>query len=246
MRFPSRKDCLAFLRAEGLKPPTVIDVGVLTGTPDLMAAFPSALHLLIEPEAAHRDAIAQAYAGLRHTLIEAAASDREGEAALTAEHRGGRSEVTHSHLLGDGRAGRAVRLARLDTLVAEAQAAGPFLLKIDTDGHEDAVLAGAPETLARSAVVIVEATPGTLAARLAACEAAGLRLFDIVDLAYLHGVLSQADLVFVNPMVFDPPALSPWSSKPFSWDAWTPHEPLADRLKARARVWAGRLLGRRR
>ena len=251
MRFPARKDCLALLAAEGLTAPSVIDVGVLTGTPDLMAAFPDSRHVLIEPEPAHRAAITQAYSGLRHTLVEAAASDREGEAVLVAHRRGGRRDVTHSHVQAgpadaDAPAsGRPVRLARLDTLVDEAAAQAPFVLKIDTDGHEREVLAGAADTLKRSAVVIVEATPNTLSGRLAACEAAGLRLFDLVDLAYYHGVLSQADLVMVNPAVFDPPALSPWMSKTFSWDAWSPHEPFADRLKARARQLAGRLLGRR-
>lgn len=69
MRFPDRKDALAPLKAEGLAPATVIDVGVLTGTPDLMAAFPGVHHLPIEPEPAHAPAIAKAYAGLSHIWL---------------------------------------------------------------------------------------------------------------------------------------------------------------------------------
>ena len=227
MRFPSKSDCLKLLKRAGLDPATVIDVGVHEGTADLMAAFPGAHHLLVEPEAAHAAAIARAYRDIPHTRIAAAASDRDGDAVLTAEHRDGGGAVTHSRLdlldeRPDAGASSAVRLARLDTLVIEAGVSGPFVLKIDTDGHELEVLAGAPETLKHCAVVVVEATLSTLGARLAPLDAAGLRLFDIVDLAYYYDTLSQVDLVFVNPAVFDPAELDPWRSRRFAWRAWRP------------------------
>lgn len=244
MRFPSKPDCLKLLTRAGLAPATVIDVGVHVGTPDLMSAFPRAHHLLVEPEAAHIRAIKAAYSDIAHTLVTAAASDRDGEARLTAEHRGGRSEVTHSRLETiDGRsdtgASSQVRLARLDTLVAEAGRPGPYLLKIDTDGHELEVLAGAEETLRQSAIVIIEAPLHALTARAAALEAAGLRLFDVIDLAYYRDTLSQVDLVFVNPALFDPEALNPWRRPDFDWREWRQLAPLSARLDPLRRLEAG-------
>lgn len=253
MRFPSKADGLKWLKRAGLSPACVIDVGVHTGTPELMAAFPKAHHLLIEPETAHTQLIAQAYQDIPHTLLAAAASDRDGEATLTSEHRGGSEEVTHSRLdkvqgRPDSGTTQTVRLARLDTLVREAGVEGPFLLKIDTDGHELEVLAGASETLKHCAIVICEASVRSVSAQAAALEAAGLRLFDIIDLAYYFDTLAQVDLVFVNPKVFNPPAINPWRHRSFDWREFRQLQPFSTRfdplrrIETRLRRAAARLL----
>lgn len=244
MRFPSKANCLKSLKRAGLQPANIIDVGVHTGTPDLMTAFPKAHHFLVEPEAAHAEAIAAAYADIPHTLVAAAASDRDGTAELTAEHRGGRSEVTHSRLeaiegRSDTGAASQVRLARLDTLVRESGLSGPYLLKIDTDGHELEVLAGAEQTLRESAIVIIEAPLHTLTERAAAVEAAGLRLFDIIDLAYYHDTLSQVDLVFLNPAIADPDTVNPWRRPEFDWRAWRQLQPWTSVFDPLRRLEAG-------
>ncbi len=244
MRFPSKADCLKSLKRAGLHPASVIDVGVHTGTPDLMAAFPKAHHLLVEPEVADAEAIEAAYRDIPHTLVAAAASDRDGTAELTAEHRGGRSEVTHSRLEAvEGRtdtgAASHVRLARLDRLVEDAGLSGPYLLKIDTDGHELEVLAGAQQTLRDSAIVIIEAPLHTLTERAAALEAAGLRLFDIIDLAYYHDTLSQVDLVFLNPALADPDDVNPWRNPDFDWSAWRQLQPWTSVFDPLRRLEAG-------
>ena len=246
MRFPSKPDCLKRLKHIGLAPAAVIDVGVHGGTLELMRAFPGTHHLLVEPEPAHAAAIAKAYQDIPHTLAAAAASDREGSAPLTAEHRGGERAVTHSRFLEAGRNAKAgtvrpVRLARLDTLVSEAGLNGPFLLKIDTDGHEMEVIAGAPQTLRHCAVVIIEAPLHTLTERAAALEAAGLKLIEIIDLAYYFDTLSQVDLVFANPCVFDPPALDPWRHETFRQSAWRQLQPWTAAFDGlRRRTWAVR------
>jgi FkbM family methyltransferase len=237
MRFPSKSDCLKFLKHAGLEPKTVIDVGVHTGTQELMAAFPLAHHLLIEPEAAHADAISKNYAEIPHDFVAAAASDHDGEAFLTSEHRGAREEVTHSRFLNDGH-GVPVRLARLDTLVAEAGCEGPYFLKIDTDGHELEVLAGAKDTLKRCAVVVIEAPLHTLSERCSVLEEAGLQLFDIVDMAYYFDTLAQVDLVFINPTVFERPEFYPWRRQEFSWAEWRQLQPLSAKFSPIRRVAA--------
>jgi len=248
VRFPSKGDCLAFLKAQGLAPATVIDVGVHAATPELITAFPAARHLLIEPEPAHAPAIARAYAGVDHTLLQCAASDQDGQIQIRSVAKGQGAAITHSYVGGSKdvpeAGGRQVRQARLDTLIAETGAVPPYLVKIDTDGHEKQVLAGAPDTLAQSACVIVEATTDTLSDRLRALERAGLRLFDIIDLAYYFDTLSQVDLVCVNPAVFDPPGLSPWRRQTFEPRQWREFEPLSARAGHYWRRLAGRLLGR--
>ncbi len=45
----SLAEVLAHARARGLRPGTLIDVGVAHGTPELYAAFPDARLLLVEP-----------------------------------------------------------------------------------------------------------------------------------------------------------------------------------------------------
>ena len=49
MRGPIKNQALRVLSNRGIRIGTVLDVGVLTGTAELMAHFPQALHMLFEP-----------------------------------------------------------------------------------------------------------------------------------------------------------------------------------------------------
>lgn len=228
-RFPSKSDSLRVLLDAGLSPRTVIDIGVHSGTPELIEAFPNAHHLLIEPEAAHDEAIASNYRNVAHTLVRMGASDHHGEAALTSERRDGSGEVTHSRFLnnepGADSLTAMVKIAPLDSIVADSGLEGPYFLKIDTDGHELNVLAGAGETLKRSAAVAIEVVTRSVTERMAPIEAAGLQLFDVVDLAYFQRTLWQMDLVFVNPAVFNTTDLKPRTSPTANYHAWHAHVP---------------------
>jgi hypothetical protein len=84
------------------------------------------------------------------------------------------------------------------------------------------VLAGAGDAIRQSAGIAIEAVTGSVSAHMAPTEAAGLRLFDIVDLSHYSSTASQVDLVFVNPEVVDPPALKPWRRRTFGYDAGYP------------------------
>ncbi len=85
----------------------------------------------------------------------------------------------------------------LDELLADVQIAEPCLLKIDVDGPELDVLAGASHTLAKCSVVIVEAPLEHIAARATYLADRGFSMFDIVDFSYYEDQLWQADLIFV-------------------------------------------------
>ena len=64
MNTPTKRD--AFSRLSAIHLATVIDVGVAAQTESLVAAYPNALHLLIEPDPQWHDTYAQTYAGIRY------------------------------------------------------------------------------------------------------------------------------------------------------------------------------------
>ena len=66
MRHPTKKD--SFRRLSAIDIATVIDVGVAAQTESLIAAYPNALHLLIESDPQWHDTYAQTYAGIRHVI----------------------------------------------------------------------------------------------------------------------------------------------------------------------------------
>lgn len=145
----------------GVAPTTVIDVGVAAGTPELYAAFPHARRLLVEPlrewEPTLRDLVAAAPAGSAYELC--AAGPEPGELEIGV-HR----VLACSSVVGD-RAGdeadverRVVPVRRLDDVVAQhgLDDGGPVVIKADVEGAELHVLGGAPETLARTQLVLLE------------------------------------------------------------------------------------------
>lgn len=85
------------------------------------------------------------------------------------------------HEVGDG--GLPVLMYRLDDLVAQFALPTPTAMKIDVDGAEAAVLAGAPETLARQELrsVLVEVERAGDDAVVEVLERAGLRLAERID-----------------------------------------------------------------
>ncbi|MBL8702183.1 MAG: FkbM family methyltransferase [Alphaproteobacteria bacterium] len=90
----------------------------------------------------------------------------------------------------DGAKGAPIKVPmhRLDDLVRELDLKPPFLLKLDVQGAEVDVFRGAPETLARTEGVIVEADIDDFAAIHSALDAAGMALF---DLAYFNRAPDQ-------------------------------------------------------
>ncbi|AQR60876.1 hypothetical protein BZG35_03820 [Brevundimonas sp. LM2] len=188
------------LVARGVEIATILDVGVERGTPELIHAFPSLLHVLFEPVAEFVPFIEAAYANVDHRLVRMAVSDRTGEGTLQIESIMG-GEVTHSALVAigtEGEAQRSIPITTLDDAVAAMGLQTPFLLKIDIDGQELRALAGASNVLLNCAVVIVEVPVYEFSQRLRVLEAAGFRLYDIVEPCYYDGSLWQADAIFIR------------------------------------------------
>lgn len=96
-------------------------------------------------------------------------------------------------------------MTTLDITLRGMNSQGSCLLKLDVQGAELDVLAGAPETLARAEAVLMEASiteynigAPRIADMIAAMGEAGFNLFDICDLRRIGPVLAQTDLVFVR------------------------------------------------
>ncbi|KQY12332.1 FkbM family methyltransferase [Rhizobium sp. Root482] len=137
---------------------TVVDVGVLRGTPSLYKAYPNAYLVLIEALPNYRadcEAIIKDRPGELHNV---AVGSYDGEIEINfLEEAPARSSVL-THIIGgtDTRTKMAVPMRKIDTLLAGRELEGDILLKIDTEGYEMEVLKGAPEFLRKVKFVIAE------------------------------------------------------------------------------------------
>lgn len=208
---PSLPGVLRQVRNQGVVPGTVIDVGAASGnwSAECHGVFPGARYLLVEP--------LEEFAGLLRgrvrslgplgsgAFIPAVASGEDGERAFNVHE-----DLFGSSLLREAESGvdgveRTVRSVTVDTLVREAGAPGPYLLKVDVQGAELDVLAGATVTLESAALVVLEVSFFNFHAGgpqfhdvVSHMKQAGFVVYDLFGLAYrpLDGALAQADVVF--------------------------------------------------
>lgn len=145
---------------------TVIDVGANRGQFLLVAArrFPDAALIAFEPLPAAREVLRRAAPRWRPVrLFEVALSDRSGTATFHVSRADDSSSllpITPAQAATfpgtDEVAQVPVRTARLDEVLAPGDLEPPVLLKIDAQGGELGVLAGATGLLDRVATVLVE------------------------------------------------------------------------------------------
>ena len=202
---------LSHVASLGLRPATVIDVGAAEGTFTRVCrqVFPLASYVLVEP----LDEFAAALAELQRSvpgmrICRAAAASQTGEVTFHVH-----SDLYGSSLLLEKEGGpvngtpRTVPAVTLDKLMGTEGTNGPFLLKLDVQGAELEVLAGAPGTLAASEVVIIEVllyqafeNGPQLADVVTFMKARGFVVYDICGFLYrpLDGALASMDIAFVK------------------------------------------------
>jgi len=202
MRRPVKIEALNKLKEIGVPIGTIIDVGVLSGTAELMTAFKDKKHLLIEPIVEYAPAIHKSYKkmNINYELINVAAADKNGEMNLSVSTVIEGKPITHARLTDDveDKNIRVVPVRTVESLLMERALAKPYYLKIDVDGAEMAILEGAKSILDDCSVIEVEAVLSTFWERAALVFQAGFELFDIVNPCYYSGRLSQVDLIFLN------------------------------------------------
>lgn len=203
MRGPLKDQALRVLVNRGIRIGTVLDVGVLNGTPELKAHFPGAMHLLFEPVAEFIPSIQRYYKDVQHEIANVAVSDSTGETTLALESVVDIPglEFSHSHITSqivEGKTYRTVPMTTLDDFLEGRDLPVPYLLKIDIDGHELAAVAGATETLKKCAAVMIEAQILELPERISAVADQGFVLFDLAEPCYYDNALWQCDAILLR------------------------------------------------
>jgi FkbM family methyltransferase len=152
----SKRIVLKRIRNLGVAPKTIFDVGVATGTKGLYGVFPDVRYVMVEPLEESRpflDDLVATYPG--SIAVHAAAGRAAGEADFIVDPSLSGSSFLLKPKFGEI---RKVRVVAIDDLVQEHQLEGPFILKLDVQGFELEVLAGAEQTLKSTEAVITEAS----------------------------------------------------------------------------------------
>jgi FkbM family methyltransferase len=189
----------------GIRPRTVFDVGVATGTNGYYGAFEDVRYVLIEPleeSAPFMKQIVETYPG--SIAIQAAAGPEAGEQDfMICPKLSGSSFLLKRR----GATVRRVPVVTLDGVVQEHALEGPFVIKLDVQGFELEVLKGAVQTLRQTDILILEASLWAdrkgrgmvkLADLISWLDGRGFVLYDIANLARrsVDAAMTELDLVF--------------------------------------------------
>jgi FkbM family methyltransferase len=154
-RGPLLVDALGRLKSRQIPFNTIIDVGASDGrwSEQALNFFPSAHCLCVEAQTAHEAGLKAFKAAHPNAdYVFCAASDQAGEISFDARDLfGGIAMKTPwgDHCI-------KVPAQTLDNLVSERKLPPPYLIKLDTHGHELPILAGAARILEQTEVLIVE------------------------------------------------------------------------------------------
>lgn len=199
------------LRDAGMTPHTVFDVGAAFGDWSAACAgvFPRARYVLLEPLTEYRPILDARAAKIGNaTVVNAAASNVSGTTTFNVHE-----DLVGSSLLKETEGGnvdgveRTVPTSRVDDVARSHSLRGPFLLKVDVQGAELAVLEGATEVLRNTTAVVVEVSfldfflgGASFADVVKHMSARGFVVHDIFGLMRrpVDHALAQADLLFIR------------------------------------------------
>jgi FkbM family methyltransferase len=154
---PSLPHALTRLSQHKLGVRSMISLGAGRGddTPSFLNLWPGANALLIEMDEQFEPdfkALQQRMPDLRYEICAAAGEDRQG--LLHKTNKVGGAIITDPNATVGG--ARPVTFKRLDTLVREHDLKPPHFVKFDTHGAELEILSGADQTLADTALIMME------------------------------------------------------------------------------------------
>lgn len=199
----SMRGGLMHVKELGFKPRSVIDVGAALGTFELYEVFPESRHLLIEPVVENEPYLAQICRKLVNAeYIIAAATRESGTVHLSVNPNLVHSSVSDNQTtLEENLYTRTVPAITLDQICIEKNLEAPYLVKVDVDGKEVDVLAGATQILKETEYVIVEVSLfGQMYEVMNFMKSQGFVAYDMVNLGWrpLDNALWQCDMAFVK------------------------------------------------
>lgn len=198
------------IRRAGFAPRHIVDVGANRGnwTRSAIRFFPEAQYTLVEPQdhlKVHvQDLIARGY---KIRWVNAAAGDKPGILPFTVATRDDSSTLalSESAARASGAQQMPMPVTTLNELVASGDAPFPDLVKIDAEGFDLKVLAGASNLIGKTDIFLAEAMvcgpyENSVLNVVRHMDNAGYRLIDITSLerSPKHGVLWLCELAFLR------------------------------------------------
>jgi FkbM family methyltransferase len=199
------------LKQFGFAPGHIVDVGANKGhwTRAAIQFFPDAYYTLVEPQD-HLKVHIQDLLDRGHKIrwINAGAGDRTGSVPFTISYRDDSSSFvpTREQAQAAGCQQIIIPMMMLNDIAARSGAPLPDLVKIDAEGFDLKVLAGASELLGKTDIFLLEAVicardyENTLVRVIQRMADAGYRPIDFTDLnrSPKHGVLWLCEVAFLR------------------------------------------------
>lgn len=192
------------------EPGTVWDIGVGYGTPELYKAYPKAKLVLVEPLTEYGAALAKLSESRDCTIVQKAAGRQVGKAIIDVNVADLQKTSFRRRAVpradNDSLCTRTIQVTTLDGILEEhPKLKRPFALKIDVEGHELDVIAGATNLFRSTELVIAEVSVARRFENgyrfedlVAAMKAHGFGVFDFLRLRYLKNAPGTrfADVAF--------------------------------------------------